>query len=149
MYDFDDQYTCSSFAAANEKIQETLEKMQQNITDIQNNIATAEELKEKTDELLEFAEAFKRQSSELKHRMSKKAAILSGAVVGCTSGALAGFFVGGPGAAAFLGKEFAEVAVGAVAGIAIGSGSVVAMSRVSRFWKRSFIQLSLGENIFK
>lgn len=139
IYEYDDQYVCSVYAAANEKIRKTLEKMQENITNIQDNIATAEDMKEKTDELLEFANAFQKQSSELNNLMWRKRAIMSGVVIGGTSGALVGFFVGGPGAAAFLGVEAIEIAAGAATGILVGRTAV--LSYTSRFWKRCFVRL--------
>ena len=46
--------------------------------------------------------------------MSSKAAILGAGLAGAASGALVGFFIGGPGAAAFLGAEIAEIGVGAL-----------------------------------
>lgn len=137
VYDYNDQYTCSSFAAAHEEIRAAMDKMASNIEKMQENIATAEELKETTDELLEFASQFKKQSSTLKHAMWRKTAILSGVMIGGASGAMAGFFIGGPGGAAVLGFEAAEVAAGLGIGILLGSGSAAACT--SRFWRRSFV----------
>jgi hypothetical protein len=137
MFDYDDQYSCSSFAAANDEIKKTMERMANNITKMQENIASTEDLLETTEELCEFASHFKKQSSILRTTMWRKTAILSGVLIGGTSGAIAGFLLGGPGAAAFLGLEAAEVAAGAGLGIFLGSSTAAACT--SRFWKRKFV----------
>lgn len=107
------------------------------ITKMQENIVSAEELKETTDELLEFASKFKKQSSELKYSLWKKTAIVSGAVIGGISGATAGVLLGGPGVAAIFGLEAIEVCVGTGVGVLLGSTSALACS--PHFWKRNFV----------
>ena len=139
MHEYDDTYSCSKFAVANDQVKATMAKMAENIANMQENIACAEEMKETTDELLEFASNFKKQSSDLKYTMWKKAAIASGIVIGGASGATVGFLVGGPGGAAILGAEVAEIAVGAGLGILAGGSTAVTCS--SRFWKRRFVSL--------
>mmetsp|Transcript_19646 Transcript_19646/g.29410 ORF Transcript_19646/g.29410 Transcript_19646/m.29410 type:complete len:445 (-) Transcript_19646:141-1475(-) len=137
MYDYDDQYSYSVFASAHQDIQKAMDQMTDNITKMQENIASAEELKETTDELLEFASNFKKQSSELSHIMQRRTVVLSSALIGGASGAAAGFLIGGPGSAAVLAVEAAEVAVGLGLGIFLGTSTATACT--SRFWKRSFI----------
>ncbi len=143
MFDYNDQYTCSSFAAAHKEIQNSMEQMAQNIEKMQENIATTEQLKQTSDELLEFAAQFKKQSSTLKYIMWRKTAIISGVIVGGASGAVTGFFIGGPGGAAILGFEAAEVAAGLGIGMLLGRSAAVTCT--SPFWKRTFV--SVGKKI--
>lgn len=140
IYEYDDQYACSVFAAHNEKVRETLETMTENIAKMQENILTAEELEEKTNELLEFASTFKKQSSELKYSMWKKTAIFSGVVIGGTSGAVAGFLLGGPGGAVLLASETVEVVVGTGLGVFLG-GTAARSCTSLHFWKRKFTRI--------
>ena len=143
MFEYDDQYTRSSIAAVHREQRKAIEKMAENIRKMQENIASEEELQKVSDELLEFALQFKKQSSRLRLAMWKKAAIVGGVVLGGASGALAGFCIGGHGGAAVLGTEAAEVAAGAGIGIFLMMAGSTACT--SRFWKRSFV--SFGKKI--
>mmetsp|Transcript_19810 Transcript_19810/g.29405 ORF Transcript_19810/g.29405 Transcript_19810/m.29405 type:complete len:223 (-) Transcript_19810:1524-2192(-) len=140
---YNDQYTCSSFAAMDEEIKKTMDQMADNIAKMQENVESTTELEKTSNELQEAAKIFKKQSSELRLTMSKKAALVGGVVVGGAVGAFAGFLIGGPGAAAFLAVEAAEVAAGAGVGVLLGSAA--SMTCTSRFWRRTFV--SFGKKI--
>ena len=143
MYDYNDKYSFSSFAAIHDEIRNAMNLMADNIERMQQNVASTEELTRISAELLEIASKFEYHSSNLKLRMLRKSAILIGVIVGGTSGAAMGFFIGGPGGAAILGVEAAEVAAGLCVGMVLGSS--IAVSYSSRFWKRRFV--SFGKQI--
>lgn len=139
LFDFTEQYLDSPFAIANDELMKAQEKMADNISKMQDNIYLAEEMDEKSEELLQMASEFKKQSSVLRNVMWRKTAVMTGVTIGATSGAIAGWLIGGPGGAALLGTETFEILAGAGFGIYAGISAVENTSH--KFWKRRFVGL--------
>merc|ERR1719330_191335 len=144
MIDFDEQcfasmHTNTNLTKLQHEIQELQTKMADNIAHIQSNIEKEEELLQKSDELVEMSKLFKKQTSKLPQSFwQRRGKTILAAGLGAGGGAVIGFGIGGPGAAAMLATEKAEVAVGAVVG-ASALGASVALGPKISFWDRKFV----------
>jgi hypothetical protein len=125
-----------------QEIQRILSKMGENIACIQNNIENADLLLEKSDELREQAKLFKKQTSKLpKSFWKKRGKMIMATLFGAGGGAAVGLVIGGPGGAAILATESAEIAVGAVAGGSILGAAAVACPKIT-FWDQKFVSFT-------
>jgi len=132
------------------QVDDIKDQMNTNINLMLENIESADELRHKSDELLEQSKVFKKKTHELKKEMwnkNKGVMILKAGTVGAVAiGATAGFLAGGPGGAAFVAlpsvaaAEMIEVALIASA-CGVGYYMTAKAALKSWFWSLKFVKV--------
>jgi len=129
------EYHHSYIYELKDEVDQLSEKMLTILAEMQKNVEKTEDLARKTDEMVEQAKLFKKQTSQLPN--GRKAKIVATTAALGAIGATAGFLVGGPAGALFLETQAIEIIVGLFGGMSFGfvAGAVC----TSKFWKRSFV----------
>jgi hypothetical protein len=127
-----------------DQIRPLLEKMEENIGILYENVQNVENLKKKSEELLEQSKIFKKTAKKLKKKLSKKFILLNVGcmLVGAGVGTLAGWLIGGPVGAAIAAEQGIEIGIGAAIGLSSGAlfGAAGSLTKVS-MWK-SYIKMT-------
>lgn len=122
---------------------EVAQQMQENIQGLINTKEIGEELLGKSNDLLEQAKIFKKQAHQLKSNAMNRSLWWGVGITAGAAGGLAGWLVGGPAGAAWLGCQTAEIG----AGIACGVGAAAGASRFHpsnvTFWTRNFVPVPI------
>jgi len=115
---YDDVETLQKNVDLDPEIAALVRKMEENINEMLSNMENADSLKSKGEDLLAQAQIFKKKTSQLR-RGGRDRWLLPAvfAATGAAIGGTTGFLVGGPGAAAILGTELAEIGAGVGLGL--------------------------------
>jgi len=140
---YDYEHASSAFGKASEEVEKLKQRMADILANMQENIESEEKMLECANELEEMTKEFKKRTGQLKRCERRKIVLLTAAGGGVIGGGI-GFALGGPGVAALLASEMAEV--GAGIGLGLCGGWLYAEVRL-KFWERNFV--GLGRRLYR
>jgi len=114
---------------------------------LDDNLAEANDLNERAKKMRVQCEIFKKSNKRLKKRImgrNIKTSALIGGGVGAAAGGAIGFMIGGPGGAALLATEGAEIGAGVALGVLGGSALFASTTACSQFWKTTKMRVIRG-----
>ena len=122
---------------------EVAQQMHENIQGLLDNLEKGEELLGMSNDLLEQAKIFKKQAQQLKSSTMHRSLWWGVGITAGAAGGLAGWLVGGPAGAAWLGCQAAEIGAGIICGVGAAAGAARLHPSNVTFWTRAFVPVPI------